>query len=858
MEGIFRLSGSEKRIKELKASFDSPNRYGKGLDWTGYTVHDAANILRRYFNQLPEPIIPLEFYEDFRDPLRNHQAQAVGAMDHQAPSEGDFDLDHAIRTYQVLITRLPPLNRQLLLYILDLLAVFASKSDLNKMNTPNLSAIFQPGILSHPSHDMSPPDYRLSQDVLIFLIENQDHFLIGMQGTEADEKTVQEVQSGPPTPQMHSQPRTPPTTTTATSAGAESVRIFGGVRRNVSVSSRHSKSSIGSPNAAGIAAGAGVSGSTAPGIGGSASPRLIQHAPSSPSSSSVHRSNTLPAKRSPGVPSAKFPREKVSSSTTPNPIVMEESGPAGGTDESLGRPNEAAELSESTAGGEPVQASQRDSTSAARHSHRLETIPQNSSTEEIDGFAAPGSGFNTRIAAAIAPRSATNTTDVVSSDAISSTAQESQARAVPTSINTESIPPSSMTTATSTTQPTTPSSALPQSASSNNVTSGKSLSAMFARSPPSDSEQKKDGRRPNKLQKKRNAGNSTNPSARSSTQSLSGQGQSNTTTLVAMGPERVSTEADPRQQQRAGPGSGEGSMGSGGCAGLRGDASPSPSFHSRSSVTDVTDADMATGDEDAGGGGGGGGGGGTTSKTPASAVGMGAGGTKSSSSVSSPPREKQKKKRWRFSSHVSGSNKHGNHGDGKNNNQNINSGYVSGTSNAGDSRSASYGSGSIGDGSGAGAVAGLGIDQQASTNTTAVRQPRKGSASPSQQQQDYTPAVTEEQQQQYQQLYQQQQQQQQQSKIASPATDLPNPSSEKERGSDRDGHQHHYRDRKSSSALEWFKGKLSDRRAEKHLNRTKSPPPRAPASQGLDPSLVLVPGEPRVPVIPPSSPQDQE
>ncbi|GME26674.1 uncharacterized protein LTHEOB_6502 [Neofusicoccum parvum] len=179
VEGIFRLSGSEKRIKELREAFNSPDRYGKGLDWTGYTVHDAANILRRYFNQLPEPIIPLEFYEMFRDPLRNHQAQAVGPMDGQKESIGDFDMDDAIRVYQRLITELPPLNRQLLLYILDLLAVFASKSDLNKMTTANLAAIFQPGILSHPTHDMAPPEYRLSQDVLIFLIENQDNFLIG-------------------------------------------------------------------------------------------------------------------------------------------------------------------------------------------------------------------------------------------------------------------------------------------------------------------------------------------------------------------------------------------------------------------------------------------------------------------------------------------------------------------------------------------------------------------------------------------------------------------------------------------------------------------------------------------------------
>lgn len=299
VEGIFRLSGSEKRIKELRIAFDSPDRYGKGLDWSGYTVHDAANILRRYFNQLPEPIIPLEFYERFRDPLKNHQAQAVGSMDMQAPNIGHFDPVKAIRVYQSLITELPPLNRQLLLYILDLLAVFASKSDFNKMTTPNLAAIFQPGLLSHPQHDMAPSEYRLSQDVLIFLIENQDSFLIGMHGTAADEKTVKEVQSGAPSPKIPGSPLTPARSKTLlgrsssnASAGADSVRMFGNLRRNVSVSSRASKRS------------AHPQGHVTPTLGSPAN------------SGGIHRSNTVPSKHS---ASPHFRREKSSEPPTPSP-----------------------------------------------------------------------------------------------------------------------------------------------------------------------------------------------------------------------------------------------------------------------------------------------------------------------------------------------------------------------------------------------------------------------------------------------------------------------------------------------------------------------------------------------------------
>jgi hypothetical protein len=260
-------------------------------------VHDASNVLRRYLNLLPEPIVPLDLYDRFREPLRGHTMKAVGDSE-GAQLDDHFDISRAITTYQQLITELPPLNRQLLLYILDLLAVFASKSDENRMTSQNLAAIFQPGMLSHPAHDMAPSEYRLSQDVLIFLIENQDHFLIGMRGTAADERTVQEVQAGGTPP-----PATPSTPVNAliarsasnASAGAESIRKFGGVRRNVSTSSKHSRQSNGAPSPVG--------------------PTYGTTLPQTPSVG-VHRSNTVPSKKSPAVPPARFQRASGSPSPT--------------------------------------------------------------------------------------------------------------------------------------------------------------------------------------------------------------------------------------------------------------------------------------------------------------------------------------------------------------------------------------------------------------------------------------------------------------------------------------------------------------------------------------------------------------
>ncbi len=298
VEGIFRLSGSAKRIKDLQSVFNSPPKYGKGLDWTGYTVHDAANILRRYLNQLPEPIVPLEFYQRFREPLRTYQAQAVGDVESKETNDAaNYERDDAIvARYQQLITELPSLNRQLLLYILDLLAVFSSKSDLNRMNATNLAAIFQPGIISHPDHDMAPQEYKLSQEVLIYLIENQDNFLIGMSGTAVDEKTRQDVESG--SPSLVSSKSNIGRSASNASAGADSLRKYG-VRRNVSVSSRHSKNSGGVPS---------------PGTPTSGIPLA-----SASSGNGIARSNTLPSKKSPGINSTRF--QRTNDPSTPNTIM---------------------------------------------------------------------------------------------------------------------------------------------------------------------------------------------------------------------------------------------------------------------------------------------------------------------------------------------------------------------------------------------------------------------------------------------------------------------------------------------------------------------------------------------------------
>lgn len=173
VEGVFRVNGSNKRMRELQALFETPPRYGKSLDWkqSPYTPHDVASVFRRYLTQMPEPVIPYDMYHDFRDPL----------------GKAPFNQEEAITTYKRLIRGMPRPNQYLLLYVLDLLSVFARKCDKNLMTATNLAVIFRPGLISHPQHEMTPGEHALSQKVLEFLIAQQDWFMLDIPPPDDDE-----------------------------------------------------------------------------------------------------------------------------------------------------------------------------------------------------------------------------------------------------------------------------------------------------------------------------------------------------------------------------------------------------------------------------------------------------------------------------------------------------------------------------------------------------------------------------------------------------------------------------------------------------------------------------------------------
>lgn len=200
-EGIFRIPGSVRRIRMLQDLFNTPPTFGKDLDWTGFMVHDAANLLKRYLAMLPDPIIPRYKYKAFRDPLQRQFVEIRDFMSFHLVSQGSHvqhhgsptppitpppkpskeQVDAAVTIYENLIFALPKSSRQLLLYLIDLLSVFAAQSSVNRMTAYNLAAIFQPSVLTIKEHDMNPDELQTSQLVLEFLITNSVELLTRVQ-----------------------------------------------------------------------------------------------------------------------------------------------------------------------------------------------------------------------------------------------------------------------------------------------------------------------------------------------------------------------------------------------------------------------------------------------------------------------------------------------------------------------------------------------------------------------------------------------------------------------------------------------------------------------------------------------------
>eukprot|EP00468_Gymnochlora_sp_CCMP2014_P004404 CAMPEP_0167754398 /NCGR_PEP_ID=MMETSP0110_2-20121227/8245_1 /TAXON_ID=629695 /ORGANISM="Gymnochlora sp., Strain CCMP2014" /LENGTH=774 /DNA_ID=CAMNT_0007640267 /DNA_START=148 /DNA_END=2472 /DNA_ORIENTATION=- len=123
-EGLFRIPGDAKKVEEFKNMYDTRGKVSlKGNN-------EVAGLLKLFFRELPEPLIPYTHYRGF--------------ISVPGSSSSTQDL---VEKFKVVIATMDINIRNILRYLITFLSEIAKQSDVNKMLPKNLAVCWAPSLM---------------------------------------------------------------------------------------------------------------------------------------------------------------------------------------------------------------------------------------------------------------------------------------------------------------------------------------------------------------------------------------------------------------------------------------------------------------------------------------------------------------------------------------------------------------------------------------------------------------------------------------------------------------------------------------------------------------------------------------
>lgn len=176
-EGIFRLSGSNVVIKQLRERFNVEGDVNLVTDDQYYDVHAVASLLKLYLRELPTTILTRELHLDFL---------AVTEL---------REVSDKIQALNGLVHRLPKCNLTLLRHLSSFLINIINHSDTNKMTVRNVGIVFSPTL-------------NIPAPVLALFLQQYESIFDALPETSANQNTpVVTFNAAPLTPEDIRSPR---------------------------------------------------------------------------------------------------------------------------------------------------------------------------------------------------------------------------------------------------------------------------------------------------------------------------------------------------------------------------------------------------------------------------------------------------------------------------------------------------------------------------------------------------------------------------------------------------------------------------------------------------------------------------
>lgn len=128
VDGIYRVSGNLATIQKLKFIVNQEEKLN--LDDSQWEdIHVVTGALKMFFRELPEPLFPYSFFEQF--------VEAIKMQDNNA----------RIDAAKSLVQKLPPPNRDTMKVLFGHLTKIVAKASKNLMSTQSLGIVFGPTLL---------------------------------------------------------------------------------------------------------------------------------------------------------------------------------------------------------------------------------------------------------------------------------------------------------------------------------------------------------------------------------------------------------------------------------------------------------------------------------------------------------------------------------------------------------------------------------------------------------------------------------------------------------------------------------------------------------------------------------------
>ncbi|XP_017356880.1 GEM-interacting protein isoform X2 [Cebus imitator] len=141
VQGIYRVSGSRVRVERLCQAFEN----GRALvELSGNSPHDVSSVLKRFLQELTDPVIPFHLYDAFISLAKTLHADP--GDDRRTPSRSP----EVIPSLKTLLAQLPHSNYNTLRHLVAHLFRVAARFMENKMSANNLGIVFGPTLLRPP------------------------------------------------------------------------------------------------------------------------------------------------------------------------------------------------------------------------------------------------------------------------------------------------------------------------------------------------------------------------------------------------------------------------------------------------------------------------------------------------------------------------------------------------------------------------------------------------------------------------------------------------------------------------------------------------------------------------------------